>query len=369
MIKALHICQRDEPATGGSARVAVELVKRLPKHGIAAKCLFVYGTPGQFGKELEGRCDYLGLQSSAQALLHARRLRRFLKAERPAIIHHHDGLTWTHWISRNTPGAIRYGHAHLDPPPPTAPFRHRLANLLNRRIYDHLVCVSEATHENWISSGFPTDKSETIRNGVDTTLFRQGTRVERIASRKFFRLPADAHVIAFVGRLHNAMKGPDDFLRILALLPMGFHGLIAGVGPDEPLLRALAVDLGISNRVVFAGSLATPIKSYHAADVLVMTSHYEPFGLVVLEATACGIPVAGFSARGGVMELLHRLDAIIVKHRNCRELADAVIRLVDETERQTLRFSRRALIEKEYSWDQSALLLAQSYSRALRRIP
>ena len=178
----------------------------------------------------------------------------------------------------------------------------------------------------------------------------------------------DAHVIAFVGRLHNAMKGPDDFLRILALLPIGFHGLIAGVGPDEPLLRALAVDLGISNRVVFAGSLAMPIKSYHAANMLVMTSHYEPFGLVVLEATACGIPVAGFSARGGVMELLHRLDAIIVKHRNCRELADAVIRLVNESKANSSVFKARSYREG-YSWDRSALLLAQSYSRALRRIP
>ncbi len=162
------------------------------------------------------------------------------------------------------------------------------------------------------------------------------------------------------------MKGPDDFLRMLALLPADFHGLIAGTGPDERSLMVLVDALGIRDRVVFTGLQMTSLKCYHAADALVMTSHYEPFGLVVLEATACGVPVAGFSARGGVMELFDRLGASVVKHRNCRELADAVVRMAGETGRlEALRLERRALVEKEYSWDQSATLLARSYERAL----
>ena len=132
-------------------------------------------------------------------------------------------------------------------------------------------------------------------------------------------------------------------------------------------LMVLADALGIRDRVVFAGLQMTSLKCYHAADALVITSHYEPFGLVVLEATACGVPVAGFSARGGDHgAILDQLGAPVVKHRNCRELADAVVRMADETGRlEALRLERRALVEKEYSWDQSAALLARSYERAL----
>jgi glycosyltransferase involved in cell wall biosynthesis len=363
LIRAIHICQRDDPATGGAARVAVELVKRLPDHGVVAKCLFVYGAPGHFLKELEGRCTHLGLTSSRQALLHGRRLRSLLRAEMPDVIHHHDGLIWTHFISRRFPGLLRYGHAHLDPPSSGTSFRHRIANWVQRRTYHRLICVSTSTRESWIARGFPAHQATVLRNGVDTGIFRPATEVERVDARRSFHLPQDARVIAFVGRLHNAMKGPDDFLRVLALLPREFYGLVAGVGPDESSLKALAVELGIGNRVFFAGLLATTAKCYHAADVLLVTSHYEPFGLIVLEATACGIPVAGFSARGGLMQLLRQVDAVVVDQRNCRALAHAVLRLA--TSESGTRTLRRAYIEAEYSWDKAAELLAQSYSRAL----
>ena len=133
-----------------------------------------------------------------------------------------------------------------------------------------------------------------------------------------------------------------------------------GVGPDESSLKALAAELGISHRVLFAGLLASPLKCYHAADVLLVTSHYEPFGLVVLEATACNVPVAGFSAHGGVMELLRQVDAVIVHQRDCRKFAAEVIRLA-ASEIPHSMLTKRAYIEKEYSWDRTTALLSQSY--------
>jgi glycosyltransferase involved in cell wall biosynthesis len=193
------------------------------------------------------------LESSAQALRRAGRLRKFLSAENPSIIHHHDGLIWTHWMSHNIRELVRYGHAHLDPPLPTAALRHRLANQFHRRTYNYLVCVSEATRRKWIDGGFPEERSETIRNGVDITFFKPGTLAERAASRRFFNLSPQAHVIAFVD---SPFAAKDRTTLQDAGAPADFHGLIAGTGPDERSLMCWLTRL-VSDRVVFTGLMTS----------------------------------------------------------------------------------------------------------------
>jgi glycosyltransferase involved in cell wall biosynthesis len=88
-----------------------------------------------------------------------------------------------------------------------------------------------------------------------------------------------------MGRLH-ADKGFDVLLRAIALLPRG-HVYLAGAGPEEAALRALAAELGITARVSFLGWRRDIGALLAAADIFICSSRHEPLGNIVLEAWLC----------------------------------------------------------------------------------
>jgi len=150
--------------------------------------------------------------------------------------------------------------------------------------------------------GVPPERIEVVHNGTDPTLFRpHDARPLRDA------LGLNGHkVLMTIGRL-VPRKGIDT---VLHALPQVAHDvpdvqyLIGGHGPDRPRLEALTQDLGLEERVRFLGNIAPEAlpRYYNASDVFVMPSRaegpsVEGFGIVFLEAGACGKPVVG--ARSG----------------------------------------------------------------------
>jgi glycosyltransferase involved in cell wall biosynthesis len=118
-------------------------------------------------------------------------------------------------------------------------------------------------------------------------------------------------VILTVGRLigQERYKGFDEVIEIMPQLVKRFPNLkylIVGDGPDRPRLEAKAVALGVSDNVVFSGYVAESEKvaHYNLADVYVMPSFGEGFGIVLIEAAACGVPVVGSWADGSCKALL-----------------------------------------------------------------
>lgn len=366
MIKALHICQRDDAATGGAARVAVELVKRLPECGVDTKCVFVYGPPGPFSREISGRALHLGLASGREAFWRSDLLRECLRHEKPDIIHHHDGLSWTHWVTRGWHGSRCVGHAHLAPPPDGSPWRSRLANLLHRRTYEHLFCVSAATGQAWNQAGFPKTRTTEIVNGVDTLRFCPALTPEKVAIRTQWGIPAEDRVVGFVGRLDSRTKGCDDFIRTIAALPDGYWGVIAGTGPDEYTLKALATELGVDHRIRFLGLVESVEQVYRGMTVSVLTSYHETFGLVILEAGASGVPVVAMPSVGGAGELIGRLGMGLLKARDIAALGHAIVAVAEAAEKTPASLqSCRVQIEREFSWDASVAAVAREYFKLL----
>lgn len=351
-LRVAMICQRDDVASGGAARVAAELTKRLAASGIEAICIFAYGKPGGISRDIRANSRWLGIGSERGSLLGFFRLRRAIRDFRPDVIYHHDGLTWTHFVSWTFPRTLVIGHAHLDGPQASASGRRRLAHWVHVRTYRHLVAVSEFTRKRWIELGFSGGDSVVLSNGVDGSVFRPATPTERSEARVRFEVPPEANVVVSVGRLHSGMKGTDDFLRVLSRLGPAWHGLVAGDGPDREVLEQLATELGLSDRVHFVG-LVDPISPvYHAADVLAITSRYEPFGLIAVEALASGLPVVGFECRGGVVEILAGAGQPVIGGRDLDAMAKAI-----ENARGKELAERAALLER-YNWDSTARKLA-----------
>jgi glycosyltransferase involved in cell wall biosynthesis len=216
-----------------------------------------------------------------------------------------------------------------------------------------------------IRLGVPRSKITIVPCGVDLDLFTaDGPARER-------RLP---HRVVTVGRL-VARKGFDTAIRAVAQVP-DTELIIAG-GPAEGRfeqdpqahrLRRLAAELGIADRVVLAGQVghAEMPALLRSADAVLCTPAYEPFGIVPLEAMACGRPVIA-SAVGGLTDtVIDQTTGFLVPAGDPAAVADRIRRLIDNpAEREALGAAGLERVGSRYSWDR----VAADTLRAYRMLP
>lgn len=157
------------------------------------------------------------------------------------------------------------------------------------------------------SLGFSSDRIFLAPSAVDNDWWTaQAARVNRKEARGAWKIPADGTVVLFCAKL-QCWKGPLDLLEAFARadVPNSFLAF-AGAGPERNLLERRAVELGLADRVRFLGFLnqSQLPSAYCAADIFVLPSLFEPFGLVVNEAMLCGLPVAVSDRVGARFDLV-----------------------------------------------------------------
>jgi glycosyltransferase involved in cell wall biosynthesis len=140
--------------------------------------------------------------------------------------------------------------------------------------------------------------------------------------------PAEAPLLLAMGRLHEA-KAHDVALTALAQLPEAYLW-IAGAGPLEAKLQAMAAALGVDRRVRFLGWRTDASALYRAADVCVFPSRYEPLGNVVIQAWAHGLPVVAAASQGPAALIRDGSDGLLVPVDDADALAAATRRLLAE---------------------------------------
>lgn len=176
---------------------------------------------------------------------------------------------------------------------------------------DVVVAVSQLTKDIIIKHyGIPAEKIRVIYNGIDeATGSSGGFGLARLRALK----AAGKKIVLFLGRV-TLQKGPDYFLRAAAraaALNPNIVFVLAGSGDMEEAAMHLAAELGVADRVLFTGFLSGADKDemYRAADLFVMPSVSEPFGIAPLEAMRVGTPVL-ISKQSGVAEVVqHALKA------------------------------------------------------------
>ena len=174
----------------------------------------------------------------------------------------------------------------------------RALYLASERLGRSTVAVSPTVADRLRRWGVPGPRIEVVPNGIDLARFRFDP-VARHRTRRRLGLPEDAYVIGAIGRL-SAGKRFDVVIEALAQLPDDHWLLLVGGGPEESVLRRIARDAGVADRVLFTGERpyvpdGTPgpdLPSLTSAmDVLASPSPEESFGLAVVEALASGLPV------------------------------------------------------------------------------
>jgi len=215
-------------------------------------------------------------------------------------------------------------------------------NLKYYRGFDALVANTEDIADWIIAQGWPAGHVRYIPN------FAAAPPDQAPAERAALATPAQAPLLLSMGRLHEA-KGHDVSLQALAQLPDAYLW-IAGVGPLEAKLKALAAALGVAERVRFLGWRTDAAALYRACDLVVFPSRYEPLGNVVIQSWAHGAPVAAAAAQGPAALIRDGEDGLLVPIDDPDALGQAIARaLADPALRARLARNGQARVAAEFS--------------------
>jgi D-inositol-3-phosphate glycosyltransferase len=231
------------------------------------------------------------------------------------------------------------------------------------------ICVSCTEEENQFRRlyGNPQARIEIVAPGVEHAFFAPG---ERSGARRALGLPLDAPVLLFVGRI-QPLKAPDVAVRALAELgrPDAILLVVGGASgsegsTEEQLLRDLVQELGLAAQVRFVPPQPHHILStyYRAADAVVVPSRSESFGLVALEASACGVPVVA-SGVGGLLTLVdHGETGYLVPDRDPAVFAHYLREIIEHPSHAAALGRRGADRARRYTWSFAAARLRRLYT-------
>jgi len=249
-----------------------------------------------------------------------------------------------------------------------------LTERAERRLYRstrcrHLIAVSEGLKGDLVEDyDLDFEKLTVIPNGVDLEEFNTANRnARRDELRGELGLAPGDRLALFLGGDWER-KGLATLLEAFSRTSPGRDNLkLAVVGPgNTPRWQARAEGLGLAGRVFFRGPTGTPARWYAAADLLVLPTRYEPFGLPPLEAAACGTP-ALFSACCGSAEVLPDGEAGVHLEdpMSAEELRMKLEMLAADEEMRTTLAGRAELIARQWSWARVAAETETVFERVL----
>jgi D-inositol-3-phosphate glycosyltransferase len=221
--------------------------------------------------------------------------------------------------------------------------------------------------------GASVDSVSVVEPGVDLSRFGTDGR-SRLEARRRFGLPEHGHVVAFVGRI-QPLKAPDVLLRaaaelrrldpeIGAQLTVVIVGGNSGSGLD---LAALATSLGLGGAVRFLPPLRGDALAdlYRAADIVAVPSYNESFGLVAMEAQACGTPVVAAAVGGLVTAVRDGTSGVLIDGHRTEDWARVLRELLAQPGRRAMLGRGAIAHARQYSWSRTASGLLAVYRDAM----
>jgi len=226
-----------------------------------------------------------------------------------------------------------------------------------------LIALTPIEAEQYRSMGVSEAKIEIIPNGIDLAEF------ENLPERGEFRakhgLDKEQKIILYLGRIHK-IKGLDLLARAFADLSKSLNNVkLVIAGSDDgylPSLKKLVADSGMTGKVLFTGLLygQEKLEAYIDADVYVLSSFYEIFGITVLEALACGTPVI-VTDRCGIANVVDGQAGLVVPYEK-DQLRDGLLHMLND-ERMRLQFGEKgkSLVREKFDWEKIVEQIENTY--------
>ncbi|MEX0594547.1 MAG: glycosyltransferase [Patescibacteria group bacterium] len=218
-----------------------------------------------------------------------------------------------------------------------------------------------------------------IPAGIDAKTYYP---INKSVARRTIQRPADEKIVLYVGRI-EWRKGIGTLISALAKVieakkidTSNLKLLIVGrtVGPEKKevkRLKQLAQHLGIAERIIYTGSKdASQLRHYYsAADVCVVPSYYEPFGIVPLEAMACGTPVIASKVGGLRYTVKNKKAGLLVPPRNPKGLSRAINNILGNEDHYIKSVSQyaRDVVLKEFVWPAVAKEASNLYKKIINK--
>ncbi|WP_299767279.1 glycosyltransferase [uncultured Dokdonia sp.] len=295
-MKLLHVI--NSLHFGGAEKLLVDTIPKFIERGIATDVLVLHAEKTFFYKELAQKYQVKIVTIKKRNLyspLHSIQLRKYSKEYDIIHVHLFPSL---YWVALST--LFLKNHAKLVVTEHNTNNRRRnfiLLKYLDRYIYkkyDKVIAISKGVKENLYNH--LKERSEgiiTIPNGIPTEIFRESIGL----SKRDLGIPENAKVIIQVASF-TAQKDQDTLLKAMSILPEEVHVLLVGDGVLREEKEVLARTLEIDDRVHFLGYRTDIPQLLKLADVSVLSSHYEGFGLAIVEGMASGNPCIGSDVSG-----------------------------------------------------------------------
>lgn len=226
--------------------------------------------------------------------------------------------------------------------------------------YKKVIVVSELVKNQLIECfDLPEKDIEVIYNGINLDEFASNEDI-RVETRKKFAIQKDEHVLLFVSNDFKN-KGLDTLINSLGYIKDKKIKLLV-VGKDREgtkpsKYQKIAGSIGVKDKIIFAGSAQKTQDFFNAADIFVLPTDIDSFGLVELEAIASGLPVVVSNPQmNGFAEIItDGTEGFILKnHKNPKEISEKVITLVNNPELRINMSENARKTAQNYTWDKVA---------------
>jgi D-inositol-3-phosphate glycosyltransferase len=239
------------------------------------------------------------------------------------------------------------------------------------RLADRLVANTAQERDELVALyGADPCRVDVVHPGVNHDVFVPGRRA---SARSRLHIDSTDRIVLFAGRL-QPHKGPDLVIEALAHLPGDVRLVVvggpSGTGLEHPeALATLAERVGVAHRVTFLPPVAQAqlAQWYAAADVVCVPSHSESFGLVALEAQACGTPVVAAAVGGLTTAVVDGVTGLLVSGHRPSHYARALHTLLDDAELRGTMGAKAAVHAAGFSWEVTADRLLATYESAVGR--
>jgi D-inositol-3-phosphate glycosyltransferase len=238
---------------------------------------------------------------------------------------------------------------------------------------------AEQAQLEWLYGADPR-KIAVIPPGVDTDHFYP---IPVDEARQFLGLDPKAHMLLFVGRI-EPLKGLDTLIKAVACLRVKdlfepLHLAVIGGDPDVPpeemtaemaRIQKMCEELTVGKMVAFLGRQSQDTLPYYysAADMLVMPSHYESFGMVALEAMACGTPVIASQVGGLAFLVQNGITGYHVTDGDDDALCQRLTALLGDPALRATLGHNAAEVARDYAWEKIAKKIVEIYNEQAKKI-
>jgi len=338
---------------GGAEKVVAGLADEMSKLGHQVKIAYLKGQVIVYPENSEIELINLGLESVKNSKVAYKNYKQLLKEFQPNVVHAH--MVHANIFARISrifcpiPKLVCTAHSNNE-----GGKGRMLAYRLTHHLSDLTTNVSLSASKNFEALGaVPKHGITTVYNGINLARFHKSERSDR-EMRASLGLSDNDLMFLAVGRLHEAKDYPNLFHAIEILLKQddehkNIHLFVVGDGDLKPELEKLLIDKKMNNQVHLLGRRNDIPQLMSAANLFVLSSSFEGFGLVVAEAMACNTFVVGTDC-GGVKEVMGD-TGILVPPRNSVDLAEALMRAINLPADEVIQNNMKAIEHVNKNFD------------------